>query len=157
MRGYVVDEHGWRVPALEGVRATVWKARTKVRDSDGVIRHVERLGSTKAKAENALKAALVGRQTPTKTQGGLRPTTSMLDAGRLWIEQLEYADVSPKTRKQYAEEFERYVVGSAIQGLTLREANNVGVIERFLHIRAAGRARAELGRCSDRAWRVVSG
>ena len=28
--------------------------------------------------------------------------------------------------------FERYVVGSSIQGLTLREANSVGAIERFL-------------------------
>jgi integrase len=102
------------------------------RDSDGVSRQVERWASTKAKAETMLKSALVERQSPAKAEGGMRPDLTMMQAGKVWIELNEYANLSAKTRTQYRQEFERYIVGSSIQGLTLREANNIGTLERFL-------------------------
>jgi len=39
-----------------------------------------------------------------------------------WIGQIEYVDISPKTRKQNAEEVGRYIVGSGIQGVLARSA-----------------------------------
>jgi integrase len=62
----------------------------------------------------------------------MRPDMALIEAGEVWIEQNQNASISDKTRKQYSDEFQRYIVGSSIQGLSLREANNVGTLERFL-------------------------
>lgn len=130
--GFTKNEEGHRVAAPHGSRPTTWRARTRFRDADGVVRRVERWAGTKAKAEHLLKAALVEREEPINGSDGLRGDLSMLDAGRIWIEQLEYADIRAKTRQQYADEFERYIENSTLKGLTLREANSVATIERFL-------------------------
>lgn len=150
LTGYVTGLDGKRLPAPNGTRPTAWRARTKVRDSDGLTRQVERWATTKAKAETVLKAALVERQAPLKAEGGMRPDMTLIDAGRVWIGQNDYADLSPKTRQQYADEFARYVVGSSIQGLSLREANSVSVLERYLQ-----RIADESGNAAARAARRV--
>lgn len=130
--GQITDKNGRLVAAPEGTRPTSWRARARFRDSDGVTRLVERRGPTKSKAEASLREVLADRQLPMQAEGGMRPDMTMIQAGKVWIEQNQYASISDKTRKQYSEEFQRYIVGSSIQGLSLREANNVGTLERFL-------------------------
>jgi integrase len=140
--GFVRDEEGRRVPAGEGQRATVWRAHTRFRDADGVSRRVERWARTKARAEHLLKAALAEREEPISGSTGLRGEMSMLEAGRIWLEQLEYADIRAKTRRQYGDEFTRYIETSQLQGMTLREVNSVIVIEHFLQSVADQRGNA---------------
>ncbi|WP_183407713.1 tyrosine-type recombinase/integrase [Nocardioides marmoriginsengisoli] len=53
-------------------------------------------------------------------------------AGQFWIEQNQYSAISDRTRKQYSDEFNRYIANGAISGLTLREANNIATLEQFL-------------------------
>ena len=132
LRGYVTNDAGRRVRAPADVRPTSWRARTRFRDADGTVRFVERWAGTKAKAEHLLKTALAQREEPIINDGGLRGDMPLLEAGRIWAEQLEYADIRAKTRQQYLDEFDRYIKSSTLQGLTLREVNNVITIERFL-------------------------
>ena len=129
--GYVSAD-GKAVKAPPESRATLWVARTRFRDNDGVSRLVERSSTTKAKAETSLRAALAERQAPIKAEGAMRSDMSLADAGVVWIDQNHYADLSPRTRSQYEAEFNRYIKGSELHGLSLREANTVGTIERFL-------------------------
>ena len=65
--------------AATGVKAERWKARTRHRDADGVLREVTRFASTKSRAESVLKAALVERSAPTKNTV-IRPDMSLKDA-----------------------------------------------------------------------------
>ncbi|MGJ9414350.1 tyrosine-type recombinase/integrase [Aeromicrobium sp. CF4.19] len=127
-----VDGRWTTVP--EGTRPTRWRARTKYRDEDGMLRDVERFAPTKAKAEAALKRAVKERQAPAgKTD--MRADMTLVDAGGVWLERRvkrEDGGLSQSTRDQYAANFARYVQGSTIQGLTLREVNRVAALERYL-------------------------
>ena len=64
----------------------------------------------------------------------MRPDMSIMEAGEAWLAQVDRADsgLSDATREQYRGHFDRYVRGSQIQGLTLREVNNVATLEHFL-------------------------
>lgn len=131
--GQVQDDSGRWVKAPIGVRPTRWKARVKHRDRDGVLRDVTRFASTKGKAEALLKAALAERSTPLDGDE-MRGETTVEEAGRAWLAQVERSDsgLSDNTRAQYRAAFERYVVGSSIASLTLREANRIQVLEKWL-------------------------
>jgi integrase len=94
-RGFIKDDEGNRVLAPEGVRVTTWQARTKFRDADGVVRLVERWASTKNKSENSLKAALVDREAPAGSQGGLRPAGTGVRLSEA-LECTRWADVDLK-------------------------------------------------------------
>ncbi len=130
--GQVSDGGKWHT-APTGTRPTRYRARTKFRDDDGVVRDVERFAPTKAKAEAALKRALVDRKAPVQA-GELRADMTVVAAGELWLAKVRREDsgLSRRTREQYEGSFNRYVRGSSVQGLTLRELNRVGVIEKFL-------------------------
>lgn len=69
---------------VKEVRPGAWRARTRYRFDDGKTREVERSGTTKAKAENALKQALL---TIEDNRGGeLKATTTLRDLGRRFLE-----------------------------------------------------------------------
>lgn len=129
----VLSEDGRWLTAPPGVRTQRWKARTKFRDSDGSVRDVTRFGKTRAKAEGALKAALVDRQAPARSVG-LRADMTLSDAGKWWLDRIEKpgSRLSPNTIEQYRGSFERLVRNGSIADLTLREANRVPVLERYL-------------------------
>lgn len=131
--GQTQTPDGRWVAVGEGVRATRWRARTKFRDLDGVLRDVERFATTKAKAEAKLKSALADRQAPS-AKGVLRAETTVDVAGQMWLEQADRPDsnLSAGSRDQYRAAFNRYVHGSQIAALTLREANRVHVLESWL-------------------------
>ncbi|WP_148615820.1 tyrosine-type recombinase/integrase [Nocardioides rubriscoriae] len=135
----VVSDTGRWETAPVGTKAQRWKARTKFRDSDGTVRDVTKFGTTRAKAETALKAALVDRQAPAKAVG-LRPEMTLAAAGEWWLERIERpgGKLSPNTIKQYRSSFERLVLSSSIADLSLREVNRVPVLERYLQTVADG-------------------
>ena len=118
----------------KGGKPVRWRARTKYRDADGKLRDVERYGPTKGSAEGALKAALADRKAPVSSRDGLRPTTTVRDAGAYWLQTIERpgVDLSPRTVDQYRGTYERCIKSSNIAELTLVEANRVVVLEGFL-------------------------
>lgn len=128
-----VNQDGRWVQAPEGVKATRWRARAKYRDSDGVLRDVERFAPTKAKAEAKLRAALADRQTPTKGDV-LRADMAFVDAAALWLAQAQREDsgLSAGSLRIYEGTVKRHVEGSTIAGLTLREANAVPILRRYV-------------------------
>lgn len=137
-----------RLTTPQSRRADAWKAHTRYRDDDGVTRLVERWATTKAKAENALKAALVDRQTPHRA-GDWTPDLELQAASHLWLAQVDRSRRSPSTKTQYRRNRDRYLTNESgeerrrkvctksrccgsIRRLTLREVNRVGTIERYL-------------------------
>ncbi len=111
-----------------------WRARTKYRDDDGVLREVAKFAPTKARAQAQLKAAIAERSTPTRGSGALRADMSLTDAGEVWLEQVERPDsgLAASTQAQYRDAYRRLVVGGSVAGLTLREVNRVPVLRRYL-------------------------
>lgn len=76
-----------------------WRARTRYRYSDGKARQVERYGSTKTKAEQALKKALL---TIEDSRGGeLRPTTALRVLGQHFLEDRRELGRSEGTLETY--------------------------------------------------------
>jgi len=131
--GHVLDATGRKVRAPEGVRPTSWRARTSVRDRDGQRRDVEAWDTSKAKAETRLKAMLVEREAPGRAKD-LRADMTVRVAGEVWLARIERpgGKLSTNTVSQYRGSFERLVRDSAIGSLSLREANRVAVLERYL-------------------------
>ena len=149
LTGHVRDETGRKVKAPQGTRATSWRARTSVRDPDGQRRDVEAWGPTKSKAETNLKAAIVEREAP-KQAADLRADMTVRIAGEVWLSRIERpgGKLSANTVTQYRSAFERLVSDSVIGSLSLREANRVAVLERYLQTvaEAHGKASAKTAR-----------
>lgn len=120
----------------EGSRAAKWRARTKFRDTDGVLRDVEAWAPTKARAETDLRAKLKDRQAPRRGDL-LSHDSAFMDAVWVWYAQAE-RDRATSTVTQYDYVIEAYVVGSPIANLTLREVNNVATLERYVQYIADG-------------------
>jgi integrase len=129
----VQNELGRWVSAPTGIKPSRWRARTKFRDADGELRDVERFAPTKARAEANLRSALKDRKAPANGDV-MRADMSLVAAGTHWLEQVKRPDskLSDNTRDQYEAAFGRYVKGSRIAGLSLREANRVPVLETYL-------------------------
>jgi integrase len=105
-----VDTHGRiRVYRLGPKR---FRARTQVRDHDGVIRDVERTGSSASGAEQLLKVALRDRGRVTKA-GEISGDSTVQALGELWLAEIDRAvrlgKRSPTTAHQYRYRFERHV------------------------------------------------
>lgn len=130
--GQVQLDGRW-IKAEPGTKPTRWRARVRVRDLDGKVREVERFGTTKAKAEAALTAALSERVTP-RHSNTLRPDMSFIDAGGMWLTQINRAEasLSANTVAQYEAAWRRHVVGSSLAHMTLREVNRVPAVRAFL-------------------------
>lgn len=127
------DETGKRTK-IDDTRKTkpdVWKSHTRFRDHDGETRLIERWGTTKAKAETALKAAIADRQVPVSA-GEWHAGMGLTAAADLWLEQVDRSDRSDSTKRQYRDNTDRYLRESVVKGLTLREVNKVGTVERYL-------------------------
>ncbi len=130
--GQVCRDGKW--VAKEGSeKAERYRARTRLRDLDGVVREVVKFAPTKARAEARLKAALRDRTTP--RQGDmLRADMAVEKAGEMWLEQVSRpgSGRSTETIFQYRQGFSRYVAGSSVASLTLREVNSVPIIRSYL-------------------------
>jgi integrase len=79
--------HVGQIPDVHGKPR--FKARTRVRDQDGKTRQVSAVGASRAKAEQALKAALVARTTPAGSDGGLTRQSRYRELAADWLRRVE--------------------------------------------------------------------
>lgn len=122
-----------------------WVARARFRDADGRTRKVEAWGSTGAKAENALKKAMVERAAVIASE--IKPDTRLAEVGRRWLEErVDGSDLATNTRQRYRDVVEKYVT-PGVGGLTVREATTPRTESYLKQVTAAsGPATAKLCR-----------
>ncbi|GAA1608591.1 site-specific integrase [Leucobacter chromiireducens] len=95
------------------------RARTRYRFSDGKLRQVERFGSTKSKAEHALKTALT---TIEADRGGeLKPTTTLKTLGQMFLAAKRDAGRSEGTLETYGYAVNAHI-GKEIGDMSVAEA-----------------------------------
>lgn len=96
-----------------------YRARTQFRDHDGVIRHVERVGSSSAGAEQTSLAALRDRGRATRS-GEISADSTIRELGVLWLPEIERAvslcKRSPNTLALYRLRFDMCATGSDASG-----------------------------------------
>lgn len=129
----VLSEDGRRwIAASDGTKPQRWRARAKHRDRDGKLRDVERYAPTKGKAEVLLKSALADRRSPRRGDN-LHADMPLGKAGEVWLAQVDRKDsgLSERTRRHYRDMFQRYVPGSPLASLTLRQVT-VSAVRTFL-------------------------
>lgn len=133
LTGQVLVDDGKRwATAPPGTRPQRWRARAKHRDRDGKLREVERIATTRGKAETALKAALADRKAPRRGDS-LHADMPLGQASALWLEQVERKDsgLSERTRRHYRDMLDRYLPGTPLASLTLRQVS-VSAVRTFL-------------------------
>lgn len=105
-----------------------WRARTRYRFESGKLRQVERFAPSRAKAEAALKKALVGIQESTET--AVKQETRIRDLGERFL--IEKASRAPRTVESYTASV-RKVIGPRIGDLGVSEAT-ADRLQRFLDV-----------------------
>lgn len=105
-----------------------WRARTRYRFDDGVVRLVERTAASAAKAERALRSALTDIETPSGSE--ITGDTKLVDLGPKFIETKRAANRAARTIDSY-EWALNTVIGPGIGQLRVREATT-GRLDRFL-------------------------
>jgi integrase len=101
------------------VREGVYRARTRIRDRDGVSREVTATGTTSAAAERALREKLVDRATP--TQQAITADTTIASLAAQWLTFLrDEGRIEATTINEY-ERVLNTVVIPELGGLRLRE------------------------------------
>lgn len=120
--------------AVETEQAQRWRARVRLRDDDGKYRYVERIATTKGKAQTALRKALAERTAPA-SGGDVEPGTLVADAADMWLQWFKRPErkKAERTIDLYARSIEWYIKGvPGVAALSLREANTVQTIDRWL-------------------------
>lgn len=77
-----------------------FRARTRVRDQDGVTRQVSAIGASRAKAERRLKAELAARTTPAGNDGGITRRSRYRELAEEWLRRIQI-DRAPTTFDTY--------------------------------------------------------
>jgi integrase len=139
-----------------------WRAKTRVRDDDGVLRQVVKTGRTRAAAEAALKAALRDREAPSApAMRGFHKNMLVAAAAELWLASVQRADSgkAQRTKDQYAACVKNHVRGSSIASMEIRRVK-VSTVEAWLQgvadatgTGAAKTARTVLSNILDTAMR----
>lgn len=101
-------------------RRTRFRARVRFRDVDGITRHVERVGSSRAAAVNNLRAALRDRQW-TPTGGEITADSTIGAVATVWLRELDESDRAIRTKITYRDVWTRHVE-PAVGALRLRDA-----------------------------------
>lgn len=133
MTPQALNEQGNFVAAASTGKPTRWRARAKVRDTDGRVRDVERFGATKSAAERELKLALQARTSPSAAGATLTSDSTVAQAALQWLTEVATSDRSTNTKRVYNLTVGKHVVGPAshVAHLALRELK-VSIIESFL-------------------------
>lgn len=105
-----------------------WQARTRYRDLDGKIRHVEARGATSASARRHLQQRLVERKTPRDGLVTSRDRISHLVS--VFLVELEASDKASRTKDKYFYCVNKYIL-PALGEVRVGEATS-GVIDRFI-------------------------
>ncbi|MFT7837568.1 site-specific integrase [Saccharothrix sp. BKS2] len=116
-----------------------WRAITNYRDYDGVLRPVERVGTSETNAKNNLRVALRDRARAVVGEE-VTDRTRVAAVADMWLRELDESGKALRTRRTYRESWNRDLV-QAVGELTVREIT-VATAERVLR---AIRDRAGLG------------
>jgi integrase len=101
------------------VREGAYRARTRIRDKDGIPREVTATGTTIAAAERALREKLVDRATP--TQQAVTADTTIATLAALWLTFLrDEGRIEDTTINEYERVLDKVVIPE-LGGLRLRE------------------------------------
>lgn len=123
-------------------RGAAWRADTKYRDWDGVVRRVQATGRSRTAAEQALQLVLRDRRYAGKDV--ITRDTKFAVVAEKWFEEL--SDLSPSTMQRYRERLDRFIL-PAFGQVRMREIS-VGLVDR--HLRAVkernGAAMAKLSK-----------
>lgn len=106
-----------------------YRARCKVRDYDGVIREVQRIGRSMAAAETELSKALRDRAR-IDADSEITPDTKLAAVAELWFTQFLRKDRSPTTTATYRDRLDKQIV-PALGNIRVRELS-VGLADRHL-------------------------
>lgn len=106
-----------------------YRARVKYRDYDGKVRHVERMGTSKSGAKEALKQALRDRS-HSVAGDEVTPQSKVGELARLWLRDLDESDKAFRTKRTYREAWERDL-STPVGALRVSEVT-VSVAERVL-------------------------
>jgi integrase len=108
-----------------------FRSRCKVRDYDGVIREVQRVGRSKAAAEKALSEALRDRAR-IDAAAEITPDTRLAAVAEVWFVDFGRQDRSPTTVAAYRDRLDKQIL-PALGSVRIREVT-VGLVDR--HLRA---------------------
>jgi integrase len=106
------------------------RARARYRDYDGLVRTITRYGSSRARAEAALKEALRDRVSPAGSQ--ITDESQLISLAQLWIDEVKARDLAPATKELYADVVDRQV-NPGLGRLRIREIT-VPVTDRFIKL-----------------------
>jgi integrase len=123
--------------------ANGYRARVSVRDADGRVREIGRIGPSRAACQRAVKEAFRDR---TRMDSGSDITSEMRvrELAEVWFASLEHQ--SPTTRQSYRNRVDKQIL-PALGELRLRELS-IGTVDRFLQTvtKRSGPAMAKMTR-----------
>ena len=121
------------------VREGAFRARTRIRDKDGVTREVTATGTTVAAAERALREKLVDRATPTRQ--AITADTTIAKLAALWLKYLRDEDrIEATTINEYERVLTKVVIPE-LGGLRLREVKTSRLDLFLVRLRATSASR----------------
>jgi integrase len=114
-------------------QAKLWRARCRYRSVDGTYRDLSRQATRKPDAVAAVQGAISELQ-GAQLGGTLTPGSPFVQAGAVWLDQLERDAKAEATKTQYKGKWTRYIDagGSILRPLTLTQANDVQRLTLFL-------------------------
>jgi integrase len=118
----------WGSIHVRRIVAGSWQARTRFRDLDGKIRHVEARGASSASARRKLQQKLVDRKTPRDGLVNSRDPIKKLSS--VFLIELESSDKASRTKDKYTYCINKYIL-PALGEVHINEATS-GVIDRFI-------------------------
>ena len=129
----------WGTIRTTRVREGVYRARTRIRDKDGVTREVTATGTTIAATERALREKLVDRATP--TQQAITADTTIATLAALWLTFLrDEGRIEATTINEYERVLNKVVIPE-LGGLRLREVTTSRLDLFLVRLRATSASR----------------
>lgn len=113
----------WGAITVTRNRAGGWRARTRYRDLDGVVRHVEGHGETKGAARSNLMVKLTSRSLPAAA-------STFADLARRWEDRADSMPARPQSRARYLSALRLHVI-PAMGNVEVREIN-AALLDRVL-------------------------
>ncbi|WP_459976153.1 tyrosine-type recombinase/integrase, partial [Nocardioides pyridinolyticus] len=129
----------WGTIRITQVREGAYRARTRIRDKDGVTREVTATGTTKAAAERALREKLVDRATPTRQ--AITSDTTVAKLASLWLKYLrDEGRIEATTINEYERILSKVVIPE-LGRLRLREITTSRLDLFLVRLRATSTSR----------------
>lgn len=129
----------WGAIRTKQIRPGVHRARTRIRDKDGVTREITATGTTFAAAERALREKMVDRATP--TEHAITAETTIAKLAVLWLKYLRDENrIESSTINEYQRTVTKVVIPE-LGGLRLREVTTSRLDMFLVRLRATSASR----------------